>query len=83
VLLRASAHRADQLADDRQPQPGAVVLGVAVAAVQVEGLLFVAATVSLRAFVPGGPSNQGAASTPVIFTVTPVAASELAQNSGA
>lgn len=42
--------------------------------------LFVAGTVSLRAFVPGGPSNQGAASAPIVFTVTPVAASQLPQN---
>ncbi len=44
--------------------------------------LFVSGTVSLRAFVPGGPSNQGAASAPIVFTVTPVAASALPQNTG-
>ncbi len=42
--------------------------------------LFATGTVSLRAFVPGGPSNQGAASPVVVFTVTPVAASSLPQN---
>lgn len=42
--------------------------------------LFVAGTISLRAFVPGGPSNQGAASAPIVFTVTPVGASQLPQN---
>ena len=44
--------------------------------------LFVSGTVSLRAFVPGGPNNQGAASPTVSFTVTPVEASQLPQNSG-
>lgn len=42
--------------------------------------LFVAGTVTLRAFVPGGPSNQGTASTGIVFTVTPVAPSSLPQN---
>jgi hypothetical protein len=39
--------------------------------------LFVAGTVSVRAFVPGGPANQGTASTPVGITVTPVAPEQL------
>jgi hypothetical protein len=42
--------------------------------------LFTAGTLSLRAFVPGGPSNQGTASTPVTITVTPVPAAQLPQN---
>ncbi len=42
--------------------------------------LFVAGTVSLRAFVPGGPTNQGAASAVVTVSVTAVEASQLPQN---
>jgi hypothetical protein len=42
--------------------------------------LFVTGAVSLRAFVPGGPSNQGSASAPVLVTVTPVSASQLPED---
>jgi hypothetical protein len=42
--------------------------------------LFVTGIVSLRAFVPGGPSNQGSASAPVVVTVTPVSAGQLPED---
>lgn len=42
--------------------------------------LFVAGTISLRAFVPGGPSNQGAASATVSVTVQPVLPGALPEN---
>jgi hypothetical protein len=41
--------------------------------------LFAEGDISLRAFVPGGPSNQSAASVPVTIEVTPVGASQLPQ----
>ncbi len=39
--------------------------------------LFATGALSLRAFVPGGPKNQGTASTPVSVTVTAVAPAQL------
>lgn len=42
--------------------------------------LFEVGTVSLRAFIPGGPRNQGAASTPVSVQVIPVMAAQLPEN---
>ena len=42
--------------------------------------LFVAGNVALRAFVPGGPSNQGAASATVTIEVAAVAAAQLPEN---
>jgi hypothetical protein len=42
--------------------------------------LFAEGAVSLRAFVPGGPSNQSAASAPVTIEVTPVSAAQLPED---
>jgi hypothetical protein len=42
--------------------------------------LFKTGALSVRAFIPGGPSNQGTASTPLSITVTPVAPALLPEN---